>query len=627
MCGIFGVVFQDIAKIPDKELLAKSALLMAHRGPDSTGTHAEAGVGFAHTRLSLVDLDDRSRQPFYDRTGRFVLVFNGEIYNFRELKIALEVQGIVFRTSSDTEVLLEGLIRYGESFLNRLEGMFAFGFLDRRDRTLLLARDRFGIKPLYVFWDQEQFLFASEIKAMRPWVRFKPNLLSITAYLLGAGYPTRNACFYEGVTILPPGAKVTMTLGHPPSFGHFVRLTDLYDRSQMDELSGLTDHQLVDRVDEILQRSVRQMMFADAAVGALCSGGVDSSIVMAMAARHHSNLAIFHANVMGPCSEFEAANRLSKHLRLDLKSVEVHDHDFLDLIPEISDHYEHPFDYHPNSAPFLMVCKLVRQHGVKGVLSGEGADECFLGYPYLAQKPFLDFYGRQMDKARGYIRRIPLIGRYLCSDDHAVPPYAIGLFNRFERDLERKEIKDRYAEVSGSASNNYLTLELLSYHLRTLLHRNDCLGMTASIEARFPFLDERLVSTAVNLPYRDKIRFSPVVWEKAHPFFRDKWVVREVARRYLPPELSQRKKLGFWVTAFDRMTVSTDFFKCSFVADLFQLTNGELAHLLEKADPSFRMKLMLLDVWGSLCIRSVSQDLVRVRIQDHVHIQPPSIAR
>jgi asparagine synthase (glutamine-hydrolysing) len=627
MCGIFGVAYHDIEKIPDEERLAKSVMLMAHRGPDSSGIHHEAGIGFAHTRLSLVDLDDRSRQPFHDRTGRYVLVFNGEIYNFRVLRSDMEGKGIVFRTSSDTEVLLEGLIRYGDSFLDRLEGMFAFGFFDRRDRTLLIARDRFGIKPLYVYGDSEQFLFASEIKAMRPWIRFKPNLLSISSYLLGGGYPTRNACFYEGVTILTPGSKVTLTLGQEPRFGRFFRLTDLVDRQRMNDLNGLTDRQVVDRVDELLQHSVRQMLFADAPVGALCSGGVDSSIIMAMAARQHNNLAIFHANVRGPCSEFDAASLLSRHLGLDLKSVDVHDQDFLDLIPEISDHFEHPFDYHPNSAPFLMVCKLVRQHGVKGVLSGEGADECFLGYPYLAQKPFLDYYARQVDKCRCLIRRIPSVGRFLCPSEQVVPPIAVGMLSRFERDIERQEIMRRYSQVSGTISNNYLTLELLSYHLRTLLHRNDCLGMTASIEARFPFLDERLVNTAVNLPYRHKIRFDPGVFEMAHPFMRDKWVVREVARRYLPPRLSQRKKLGFWVTAFDRMIVAPEYFKKSFVADLFQLANGEMAHLLEQAEPAFRMKLMLLDVWGRLCINAASQDLVRDGVRDHISIRAARTAR
>jgi asparagine synthase (glutamine-hydrolysing) len=200
------------------------------------------------------------------------------------------------------------------------------------------------------------------------------------------------------------------------------------------------------------------------------------------------------------------------------------------------------------------------------------------------------------------------------------------LLNRFERDLENNELRASHARVSGKATDNYLTLQLLSYHLRTLLHRNDCLGMTASIEARFPYLDEDLVTLSINLPYRHKIRFSPTVWEKAHPFIRDKWVIREVARRYLPPELSQRKKLGFWVTAMDRMTVEEAYFKNSFVADLFGLAEREMAYLLETAEPSFRLKLMLLDVWGQLCIRSSSRERVGASINDHIRIVPPDAA-
>jgi asparagine synthase (glutamine-hydrolysing) len=275
-------------------------------------------------------------------------------------------------------------------------------------------------------------------------------------------------------------------------------------------------------------------------------------------------------------------------------------------------HYEHPFYRHHHSVPFFMVCKLVKQHGVKGVLTGEGADECFLGYQFIAQKPL---------KQR--LRRIaPLAFRIrarLAPRDSATMRHVADLLGRFEVSLEKQEIQEVYGDVFGRPiDNNVTTLNLLSHHLRTLLHRNDTMGMAASIEARFPLLSERLVKTAINLPYDAKIRFSPAVWERAHPFLRDKWVLRKVADRYLPKSLSQRKKWPFTVTAYDRMRIPDAYFGGSFVADYFKLTASETAYLLDNADQKLKVKLLMLDVWGRVCLENQPRDRVRERLQAHL---------
>ena len=271
-------------------------------------------------------------------------------------------------------------------------------------------------------------------------------------------------------------------------------------------------------------------LVADAPVGALCSGGVDSSIIVAMASKFHNNLAIFHANVTGPDSEYEAAVALARHLKLDLKTVEVIDQDFIDAMPEVTLHYGQPFSHHPNSVPFLMVSKLLHSNGVKAVLSGEGSDECYIGYPWLIFN-LRSFIRQLLREPYPMLRRLirGLLGR---QDDPPSEDLVCGLHNRFEIAADNEEIRTEVERISGRtiADRDLISLYQLGYHLRTLLHRNDCLGMAASIEARFPFLDSRLVKLAVNMPYQYKVRFSPTVFEEAALFFERQMGAEESGR-------------------------------------------------------------------------------------------------
>lgn len=619
MCGIFGIVYSNGSQVPSSDLLLESGRRLFHRGPDGTGHFSEPGIGLVHQRLSLVDLDPRSDQPLWDSTRRYCLIYNGEIYNFRELREDLRSRGVQFFTTSDTEVILQSLIFDGaKKTLENIRGMFAFAFYDKKARQLTLARDRFGIKPLHIYHDSEKFIFGSEVKALQPWIQLQPNTLQMTRYLMNFGAPIRNAGFYANVEIVPPGSVIRLDIGSEPQFESFGSLPDMISSSLSDELESLSKEQVVDRVDELLQRSVQRMLFADAPVGALCSGGVDSSVLMAMAARKHGNLAIFHADVVGPLSEFDAATALAKHLNLDLLTVKAHDQDFLKMTPEVLYHYEQPFSGHPHSVPFMMVAKLVQESGVKGVLTGEGSDECFLGYSYVAHEPFWAFYRRQIALLERISSRIPVIGAHLWNTESRAPELVTDMLGQFEQSIDQSLTRDIYKQRLGrDPGRNIRTVDLLGNHLRTLLHRNDTMGMAASIEARFPFLDEQLVETAINLPYRHKIKFSPQVWEKEHPFLRDKWVLRKVADRYLPKELSQRKKRGFEVSAFQRIKVDRNFFKTGFVTEHFRLGAREADYLFAAADQRLTMKLMMLEAWGQLFIRGVDTQVLRQQLEKH----------
>jgi asparagine synthase (glutamine-hydrolysing) len=611
MCGIFGIVYRNGETLPSQRLLQKSAEALVHRGPDGSGIYHEPGIGLAHTRLSLLDLDARSNQPFWDAEGRHCLVYNGEIYNFREIREDLIRRGAAFRTTSDTEVLLTSLVMDGpETTLRRLRGMFAFAFYDRAKRRLTLARDRYGIKPLFIHRHREFLLFSSEVKAMRPWVQLAGNPLYLIAGLIGSTEATRHACIFEDTEILPPGTMLSIDSAGREESRHVLDLADMIDPEAARGLGAMSDRQSVDRLDELMNESVRSMMLADAPVGALCSGGVDSALLTAIATRYHSNIAIFHADVKGH-SEYDAARAVAKHLKLDLQKVEAEEQHFIDLSPKAILHYEWPYVYHPHSIPFMMVADLARRSGVKAVLTGEGADECFLGYAHLLQRPFWKIVERLGGGLRRSVRSIPLIGPALWPVDERGSLVCSAL-KQFERKIDEDRARRLWRErMGGALDGNEMTLEQLSNYIRTLLHRNDRMGMAASIEARFPFLDDKLVETAINLPFQRKVRTSLRPSDRSHPFRRDKWILRQLADRYLPRELAHRRKRPFKVSAVNRIRVQRELFRDSFMRDFLRMSEGEFGLLFQAADQHTRVKLAMLEVWGQIFVHDrAAEDLV-----------------
>jgi asparagine synthase (glutamine-hydrolysing) len=629
MCGIFGVLAHDpSATRPDRAQLGATATLLEHRGPDDCAVFADHRVGLVHTRLALVDLDPRSNQPFWDRDCRYALIFNGEIYNFRELRSELEADGVTFRTTSDTEVLLEAILRHGvDAVLLRLEGMFAFAMYDSHEGSLTLARDRFGIKPLYVHDRDDVFIFGSEVQAFRPWVRFEPDLLSISSYLQGFGGPTSGRTFLQDVSIVPPGTVIDVQQGSKARYRRFWKMPHFWDPAEAERLSAMNPRNVVDLVEQRLFESVRMQLLADAPVGVLCSGGLDSSLITAMAARVHSNVAIFHADVEGPMSEINAATSVAKHLKLDLKAVKVRAQDSVDMLADVLLHYGHPFTYHPNSIPFLLVSRLIQSNHVKAILSGEGADECYIGYPWLifdVRKFVLEaanlgaVYRTLRRGFRRALQRHDVDGR-----DGNTVALVRGLHNRFELEQDLAEIRTELALKCGCAPTamQMVTLSQLGYHLRTLLHRNDCLGMAASIEARFPFLDSSLVRLAVNIPYRMKVRFTPTATDDpGHYFLRDKWILRKVAERYLPRALAHQKKRGFPIEAQNHLRITAEIFRNSFVADLFGLSHSDLELLIDEANQDLRLKLLQLEVWARIFLCGVRTDDVSAWLRERVPI-------
>ena len=621
MCGIFGILQHRATTPPAPGTLQDTARRLRHRGPDATGLYSDVGVGLVHTRLSLVDLNERSNQPFWDDTGRYALVYNGELYDWGGLKAQLEGLGVRFHTTSDTEVLLAALIRLGvEPTLAQLEGMFAFLFYDKQEQTLVAARDRFGIKPLYLHSDPDACILASTVAAMAPWIPLRANPLMVSSYLQGFNGPTAGQSFYEGVEFVPPGSVIRIKRGGTPQLGRYFQLRDLVDPALSESLAARTERDVVDQVEALLLHAVTSQLVADAPVGAFCSGGVDSSLVMAMAARSHRDLQVFHADIEGPLSERSAAEGLARHLKLDLRTVPVQDHHFVDTLPTVVEHFEYPMLVHPTCVPLLLVSQLVQQNRVKAVLSGEGSDELFLGYRWLVPN-----IGAALRRLPGRIlgRVRSLIGMARPRDPATRDAGIVqGLANHFEIEMgpEMYGSTDDLQAGPGPSGSFAMGGEL-SYILRTLLHRNDTMGMASSIEARFPILDTRLVRVAVNLPERYKVRFSPAVLDREHPLYRDKWIIRHIADRYVPPALSQRKKRPLPTNAFERLRIADTFFEDSFVRHWFGLNQARLRHLLGSASHSLRVRLFGLDIWGRRCLEGETIAELGGRLAQHVKVE------
>lgn len=627
MCGIFGILNRRNHSPPDRSRVEATLRLLAHRGPDASGTHLQPGLALAHTRLSLLDPTPRSNQPYWDDDGRFALVYNGEIYNFRELRRELAREGIDFHTDCDTEVLLRWLIVRGvDATLPRLEGMFAFALWDRDTESLTLARDRFGMKPLFLLDDGDTFAFASEPRAFRPWRQPKPDRFALSAYLIGTSGPTLGHTFLHDVRILSPGGVVSVrrTAAEPAVYGSFANHSQLWDREQSRELAAARPRAWVDRLDQLLTESVVSQLAADVPVGGLCSGGLDSSLILAIAARHHPHLAIFHADVVGPLSESDAALELARHLRLELQTTEVRDHDFIDLLPDAIEHFGHPFTHVPHSVPFLRVARLVGDSGVKAVLSGEGADECFLGYSWLAPTS-----GKAL-RRRYRPLPIPVTGPdgKMVRSRYWGPPVIGGaqietrsdglaaLYDRFSVASEAAATREQLLAAGAnprSWSGAVKSLDLLHYNLRSLLHRNDSIGMAASVESRFPFLHRPLVRYAVNLPEHARLRLAPGALDREHPFFVDKWVLRKVADRYLPRSLSRRRKKPFPVNAYarSRLVVNPAYFSRSAAAELFEISEADLRRFVGALEHDLLVRLVQLEVWIRLYLRQDCIDAVR----------------
>jgi len=580
VCGIAGLVNPNGAggEIALQTSITAMTRSLEHRGPDDEGLwlHAERGVALGHRRLSIVDLSPAGHQPMVSANGRFVIAYNGEIYNHQETRKELEALRVSFRGTSDTEVILESCATWSlEKTLPRLNGMFAFALWDRQEGVLKLVRDRLGIKPLYWARFGRFFLFGSELKALRAAPGWTPKIRpdAIAAYMRH-GYIPAPHTIYEGVHKLEAGMVLTLDThaSTEPSFSRFWDLREVVRRgSAQRHEPGSTA--LVDELDALLRDAVGRRMIADVPLGAFLSGGVDSSLVAALM-QAQSPVPVKTYTIGFEQQRYDEApyaRAVAQHLGTAHTELYVSPQDALAVVPELSKWFDEPFA-DSSQIPTLLVSRLTRQH-VTVALSGDGGDELFTGYQrYFWHEQLQTWFDRVPRSARraaalglrslnprvrdAIIRTLPkklqgavtgariekLTDVLSASDPAALYQQIVSLWqNPNALVLGGVEAKGRLWERNLTDGLNPLfespqLIDTLTYLPDDILTKVDRASMAVALEARVPLIDFRVVEFAWRLPLTMKVNNG-----------RGKSILRDVLARYVPDRLIDRPKMGFGV--------------------------------------------------------------------------------
>lgn len=578
MCGIAGIFLRPEKSDPRKlATIAHLTATLQHRGPDASGTwiDADGGIALGHRRLAIVDLSEAGKQPMLSRNKNLVMSFNGETYNFAELRRRLEESHYRFRGHSDSEVMLAAFERFGiEASLPQFSGMFALGIWDRRTRTLHLMRDRMGKKPLYVATVPDGIVFASELKAIRAYPGFEPRIdRHAIAMVLQHGFIPDHSCIWEGVFKLPPGSILSITAddlatGSAPHLRQKARrwwqLATTAEKGQQNLLTA-SPAELEAELDQLLREAVQQRMKTDVPFGVFLSGGIDSSMIAAlMQAQSQQPIRSFTIGFAeSNYDEAHHAAMIARHFGMEHTEFRVTPSEALAVIPDIARVWDEPFA-DESQIPTLLLSRLARRH-VTVALSGDGGDECFGGYsrhiaiarlaPLFKMPARLRhimasaFQMQSPEKWERWLGRLPLsdgmralliennlekLARALTVTNGGELYHQLMGFSRGSRTasfglLENNDIPDL-----PDAASRIMYCDMASYLVGDILVKLDRATMAASLEARSPFLDHHVVEFAWRLPAAFKVRNG-----------QGKWLLRQALRRYLPEYLFERPKQGF----------------------------------------------------------------------------------
>jgi asparagine synthase (glutamine-hydrolysing) len=587
MCGITGFWCGATLPAPLVPAVCRMMDTIRHRGPDDEGhwTDPDAGVALGHRRLSILDLSPEGHQPMVSRSGRYIIVYNGEVYNFAELR--RELSGVdggpSFRGHSDTEVMLAAVEAWGlEAAVRRFVGMFAFALWDRAERTLHLVRDRLGIKPLFYGWAGDSLVFGSELKALRAFPGFRGEIdRGAVALFLRHSYVPAPHTIFQGIHKLLPGSILTLRgPGERAEPKAYWSAREVAEQGMRDPVRG-SDEELTDELDRLLRDAVRLRMVADVPVGAFLSGGIDSSAVVAMM-QAESDRPVKTFTIGSADAAFDEADHaraVARHLGTDHHELYVSAADALAVIPRLPTMYDEPFG-DSSQIPTFLVSRLAREQ-VTVSLSGDGGDELFAGYNR-------HVWGQRIWQRTGWIptpaRRAG--SRVLASVapgtwDRAfstlAPVLPKGMWHRYPGYKVHKLVEVIASESpeamyrslvshwkapgevvigaeeprtvlsdaplrggAGGFTERMMYLDLVSYLPDDILTKVDRASMAVSLEARVPLIDHRVVEFAWRLPLAVKLRDGT-----------GKWILRQVLNRYVPRELIERPKAGFGVPLGD----------------------------------------------------------------------------
>ncbi|MBK6864179.1 MAG: asparagine synthase (glutamine-hydrolyzing) [Ideonella sp.] len=560
MCGLAGIIRFDQAPV-DRAALERMSATLAHRGPDGAGEVVDGPVGLAHRRLAIIDLVT-GQQPMV--TERAWIVFNGEIYNYVELRDELVARGRSFRTTSDTEVILQLYEEYGEDCIRRLNGMFAFVLYDRTLRRVVAARDHFGIKPLYLHASPRRLLFASEIKALLayPGVRAQADLDAVGDYLTFQ-YVAGDRTMFAGITRLLPGHYLVADIGRGSI--RSVRYWEPTFRIDTDH----TEAYFIERLQWLLEDAVRLQLRSDVPVGAYLSGGLDSSLVTALASRAGSSPLQTFTGRFDEGSRFDEsayARMVADRYGAQMHLITPTESDFVRLMPEMVYHMDEPAAG-PGLFPQYMVSRHAATH-VKVVLGGQGGDEIFGGYArylvaYLEQALKGAIHetteeGEHIVSLQSILRNLPSLQQYqpmmqeflqdglfepmdrryfrlIDRSGGALHLLAAGFRDGFDTEMRFERFRSVFNHPDTLSYYNKMTHYDMQTSLPALLQVEDRVSMAASLESRVPLLDHRITDLVSSMPPRMKFRGGEL-----------KYLLKRAAGNLLPPPVLERKdKMGF----------------------------------------------------------------------------------
>jgi len=576
LCGITG--FIDLKNKIEKAHLQKMVTTLSHRGPDDEGIwfDPKSGIALGHRRLSILDISQEGHQPMVSASGRYVIVYNGEVYNFKTLRNELIKHGYSFRGHSDTEVILAAIEAWGiESAINQLIGMFALALWDNSEQQLYLVRDRLGIKPLYYGWSNGTFIFASELKALCAYPNFQPSIDrdALTLYFRYGYIPTPYT-IYQDISKLPPGHILQLSTNKKENnqrIWAYWSIKTVAKKGPKEPLSK-DSYESVERLETLLKDAIGIRMIADVPLGAFLSGGVDSSTVVAlMQAQSTRPIKTFAIGFEeSGYNEAEYAKAVAQHLGTEHTELYVSPTEAMDVIPQLPILYDEPFA-DVSQIPTFLVSQLARQH-VTVSLSGDGGDELFYGYDRYAYAPriwqkvgWIPYWLRQsivqgMEIASPEIwnkklQQIPFIKQ---RDRTQVIRHLINTLFAENQSAYYKQLMSHWQiptsiVINGREPTTAFTttkqmsfeqnmvqyanfIDFMTYLPDDILTKVDRASMGASLEARVPLLDHRIVEFAWQLPIALKMRED-----------KGKWILRQVLNKYVPATLIERPKKGFGV--------------------------------------------------------------------------------
>jgi asparagine synthase (glutamine-hydrolysing) len=578
MCGIAGFIdLHSRRRDQSEELLRSMTNCLSHRGPDADGYWLDPRlrVGLGHRRLSIIDLSPAGAQPMTSASGRYTIIFNGEIYNFPDLRQELESSGHRFRGHSDTEVMLAAFEQWGiNQGTTSLNGMFAFAVWDSNEATLTLARDRMGEKPLYYGWCGASFFFASELKALRAHPDFDSRIdpQSVYFYLARNNVPAPFS-IYKSISKLEPGALLTVSPNKPGmvEISRYWDLRAVAASGVQNRLSGIAE-EIADETERLLRDSIRRQMIADVPLGAFLSGGLDSATVVAlMQAQSAAPVKTFTIGFdEGDYNEALYAREIARHLGTEHTELVLKPEEVLDIVPELPRIYDEPFS-DSSQIPTIVVSRLARQH-VTVALSGDAGDELFAGY--VRYRAAADAWNH-VRLFPGWTRRVMSVAGLQMSASIALQALVKAYVQKYGRRGGRRDQLEKAAVMLGAKSRSELYQamntvvvnpgELLrdgyrgkpapsqparssdfldemmfedqsNYLPGDILHKVDRAAMSCSLEVRIPLLDHRMVEHAWKIPNDLKVRSGV-----------SKWLLRKIAYRYIPAAMLERPKSGFAV--------------------------------------------------------------------------------